>query len=173
MSATAKKATSTTPATEAHTVYRGPDRRDGEDRRHAGEQRQDDDRRSSTERRDPLRGELWQAGMRGEHLSNNLAFKLEPLLGLCEFATRAHYSLTAFNYVAGHDEPFRERLDGLDAEWRSNLDDVTARHIGEVLMLARDLCKKAADEAQAVAEATYAAMRSLEARQRAQEDRHA
>jgi hypothetical protein len=88
----------------------------------------------------------------GEEAHELLAFKLAPLLAVCEFATRAEHSLRAFEMLAGMDANVRQHLDGIAPEWRTPM--VTggvAQEVGECLALARELCIAAAEQAQSLA----------------------
>lgn len=153
-----KKPTIATPAT-----YRGPDRRSGEDRRQAGEQRQPEDRRDGIERRSKARGALWAAVDCGEDVSTLLSYKLAPLLALCEFTATAHHTLSEFAHQAHLHRDLSERLRSIDPEWQTALTDgAIARHIGQCMGLARDLCEQAAGMAQMLANDAAQAMQDVD-----------
>lgn len=81
-----------------------------------------------------------------------LRSRVLPLLALCEFASRAHHSLTNFKHLADHDPATAKRLDDYDEEWVVNLHDEPTLHIGQVLGLARAACMEAATRLQALTE---------------------
>lgn len=141
-------------------TYRGPDRRTREDRRDtsasAPPQPQSAEQRSGAERRDRVRGELWKAANAAWDAHSELAYKVVPLLAVCEFAARAQHSLNAFEFWAQRDKALMERLDGLDPEWRVAVDDALAPlHIAQCIGMARNLCASLADTMQAASDAAY------------------
>lgn len=156
--------------------YRGPDRRtgndrrDGEDRRALGaepaaeviEQRCGEQRRSGGERRTRAGEALWEALQRGEDAHYVLAYKLAPLLAVCEAATKATQVLNQFAGIASHDKALQERLSSIEPEWQDAISDAaTPMHIGQCLLLARGLCDEAAGTAVALIEGTADAMAEL------------
>jgi hypothetical protein len=88
----------------------------------------------------------------GEEAHTLLAFKLAPLLAVCEFAARAEHSLRAFEMLAGLDANVRQHLDGIAPEWRTPMVvGGVAQEVGQCLALARELCNAAAEQAQSLA----------------------
>ncbi|WP_298233122.1 hypothetical protein [uncultured Azohydromonas sp.] len=140
MSAGAKPAATVADAAQ----YRGPERRSGEDRRH--------------QRLNELDNALSSSSNAASDAQYALAFKVIPLLAVCEFAARAQHSLKAFEFWSRRDKEISDRLERWSPDWRVAIDDEsTGLHISHCISMAHGMCAdlaatlaKASKEADAV-----------------------
>ncbi|WP_066333937.1 hypothetical protein [Azohydromonas lata] len=105
---------------------------------------------------------LWQAVRRSEDAHYVLAYKVASLLAVCEVATKAVHALSSLDAAASLDKPLRARLNSIEPEWAGAIaDESTPYHIGQCLLVARDMCAEVAGELQTLTDQATAARRAL------------